>query len=316
MSDDLAALMAAAGRPMGPDERLAIAVSGGPDSIGLLAMAAAAFSGRVTALSVDHGLRAGSAAEVAGVAAQCAARGLAHETLVWTGDKPGANLQAAARAARYALMLGWCRRAGVPLLLTAHHADDQAETLLMRLARGSGSGGLAGVRARREADGVEIVRPLLGLRRAAISRWAEGWETVSDPSNADPRFDRTAVRGLLARAPGLLPAGALAASAAHLADEAAALDWTVAQAWAGRAEPGADGVWLDADGLPGALRRRLLARAVLALVPAAELRGAGLDRLLARLDSGRAGTLAGVRAAPAGGLKGGWALRLAPKRRG
>lgn len=172
------------------------------------------------------------------------------------------------------------------------------------------------MRARREADGVEIVRPLLGLRRAAISRWAEGWETVSDPSNADPRFDRTAVRGLLARAPGLLPAGALAASAAHLADEAAALDWTVAQAWAGRAEPGADGVWLDADGLPGALRRRLLARAVLALVPAAELRGAGLDRLLARLDSGRAGTLAGVRAAPAGGLKGGWALRLAPKRRG
>lgn len=143
---DLSGLIAAAlGRPLPAQARVALAVSGGPDSMALLALAAAALPGRITALTVDHGLRAAAAAEAAGVAAQCAARGIAHATLRRDGPPIRANVQARARAARYALMADWCRAHGAGLLLTAHHADDQAETLLMRLNRASGSDGLAGI---------------------------------------------------------------------------------------------------------------------------------------------------------------------------
>ena len=295
---DLAALIAAAlGRPVAAAERLAVATSGGPDSVALLALAAAQFPGRVTALTVDHRLRAGSAAEAAAVAAQCAARGLPHVTLVRSGPDFSANRQAQARAARYALLGDWCAAQGHGLLLTAHHADDQAETLLMRLARGSGSDGLAGIRAaRRLCPTVVLVRPLLGMRKAdlAVIAAAAGWQVADDPSNRDPRHDRSRVRALLAATPGLDPA-ALAASAAHLAAEALALAWAADLAWQGRVRE-ADGVlMLDADGLPAALVQRLLARAV-ATLAGRPVRGSDIARLAARLGNGQTGTLAGVQA--------------------
>lgn len=297
---DLAALTAAAlGRKVAPEERLAVATSGGPDSLALLTLATAAFPGRVTALTVDHRLRPESAAEAAGVAVQCTARGLAHVTLIRDGPDFVANRQARARAARYALMGEWCAGHGHGLLLTAHHADDQAETLLMRLNRGSGGDGLAGIRAARPLrSAVMLVRPLLAIRKAELAAIAAaaGWQVVDDPSNRDPHHDRTRIRALLAATSALDPA-ALAISAAHLAAEAEALAWAADLAWQGRVREAEGVLHVDAGGLPAALVQRLLARAVETLAgrPA---RGNDIARLVARLGAGHSGTLAGLVARP------------------
>lgn len=273
--------------------QLAVGVSGGPDSLALLLLAHGAYAGRVVALTVDHGLRAESAGEAAMVAAVCAARGIAHATLVWRGDKPAANVQAAARDARYALMRDHCAEHGVAWLATGHHADDQAETLLMRLARGSGVGGLSGIRARRDlGEGVTLIRPLLGERRAALRAIvdAAGLVPVDDPANRSPAYDRTAARALLTET-SWLDAARLADAAAHLADAEAALDWTATLAWDSRAAAG-DMVTLDVAGLPAELRRRLVVRALAHFGTAP--RGPDLDRLIARLAEGGTSTLGGV----------------------
>ena len=300
MRPDLAALIAAAlGRPVAADERIAVATSGGPDSLALLSLAAAAFPGRVTALTVDHRLRSEAAAEAASVAAQCAARGLPHVTLVREGGDFTSNIQARARAARYALMGDWCAAHGHGLLLTAHHADDQAETLLMRLNRASGSDGLAAIRpARRLQPGVMLVRPLLAARKADLAAiaTADGWRQVDDPSNRDLRHDRTAIRALLAATPAL-DAAALAASAAHLAADAEALAWAADLAWAGRVQEADGRLLVDAGGLPAALVQRLLARAVETLA-GRQARGSDIARLAARLGAGATGMLAGIVARP------------------
>jgi tRNA(Ile)-lysidine synthase len=301
------------GRPLGERERLAVAVSGGPDSLALLLLAYAAYGHRVTALTVDHRLRAASVDEAAGVAAICAARGIAHTTIAWNGDKPAANLQAAARAARYALLTDWCAAQGVAWLATAHHRDDVAETLLLRLARGAGIGGLAAMRARRPlADSVTLLRPLHEATHAELAAMvaAAGLTAIDDPSNHDPRFDRTAARNLLAAAPWLDPAR-LAASAAHLADAEAALDWAARLAWDSRAVATPDTVTIDAAGLPHELRRRLAVAALAHLAPAYVPRGPDLDRWLGTLDRGGRATLGGVIAT---GDKS-WRFHFAPKRR-
>lgn len=309
---DTGALIAAAlGRALTTDERLAVAVSGGADSLALLSLVTAAYPGRVTALTVDHALRAGSAAEAELVAAQCAARAIPHVILQRTGPPIAANMQAKARAARYALLADWCAANGATLLLTAHHADDQAETLLMRLNRASGHGGLASIRAARPlAPGIMLVRPLLGWRKAALAAIAAdaGWQVADDPANRDPRHDRTAIRALLADAPGL-DVAALAASAAHLAAEAQALDWAADLAWQGRVTRHSDALLIDARALPAALVQRLLARAVAELAGRAP-RGSDIARLSARLSAGQTGTLAGVMAR-AGPI---WRLSAAPPR--
>ncbi len=312
---DIAALAKAAlGRPLPGDTPIAIAVSGGADSAALLLLAASAWPDRVTALTVDHGLRNGSAAEAAQVAAECARRGIAHRSLAWTGEKPVAGVQAAAREARYRMMANWCANAGSSVLMTAHHADDQAETLLMRLARGSGSAGLAGIRAKRSlAPCVMLLRPLLGIRRAALAAiaGAAGWPVIEDPSNRNPRFLRTHARATLAAAP-WLDVVQMAAAVDHLAQAEATLAWAAERAWAGRALVGQDRVQLDAAGLPAELARRLLRRAIETLAPRAVLRGPALARLAVVLAAGGTGTLAGVRAAGQGNL---WHLSLAQPRR-
>jgi len=152
---DVAALI----EPLG-ERRLAVAVSGGPDSMALLALAAAAFPGQVVAATVDHGLRAGSADEAAMVARWCEGAGVPHATLA-VDDAPerGENLHDWARARRYRLLGDWAVSAGDALLATAHHADDQAETFLMRAARGSGVAGLAGIRAVQLLPQNDLTRP-------------------------------------------------------------------------------------------------------------------------------------------------------------
>jgi tRNA(Ile)-lysidine synthase len=274
-------------------------------------LAATAFPGRVHALSFDHGLRAESAAECAMVARLAAAKGVPHATLRPDVALGTANIQAEARAARYAAMAGWCIARAVPVLLTAHHADDQAETLLMRLLRGSGVSGLAGIRAATDIAGVRVLRPLLGWNRSELRAVLEGtgWVPADDPGNANPQFDRVRVRALLAREP-MLDAGRLAASAAHLADAEAALAWATDLAWASRASVSAQGIALEPEALPPELQRRLLARGLAAL-GVVDPDGPALAQLAERLAAGGTGTLGGVHARWRGHR---WLLGPAPPR--
>jgi tRNA(Ile)-lysidine synthase len=298
---DLAALA-------GPAGRLGLAVSGGPDSLALLLLAHAVRPGAIEAATVDHGLRAESAAEADFVARVCAGLDLPHAIL--RPDAPIAgSLQAEARRARYALLERWRGARGLDWILTAHHADDQAETLLMRLGRGSGLGGLSGVRA---VNG-RVARPLLGWRRAELGAIvaAAGLTPVDDPSNADPRFDRARLRARLAGADWIDPA-ALAHSAGALAEADAALDWVVERLWTERARAAADGWTLDAADLPAELARRLVRRMLDRLAPDAAPRGAEIGRLLDALGRGGTTTLAGIKARGAGGR---WHFAPAPPRR-
>lgn len=198
-----------------PKPRLLLAVSGGPDSLALMLLAhAAGCDARVA--TVDHGLRPESAGETALVAGHAAALGMAHRTLPVT--LPPGNIMDAARRARYAVLETAADGAWV---VTAHHADDQLETLLMRLSRGSGLAGLAGVRARQG----RVVRPLLHWRRddlAAIVARA-GWQGVDDPANRDVRRDRARLRAALPT--GVFDAERWSVSAAALAEAEEAIAW-------------------------------------------------------------------------------------------
>ena len=181
-----------------------LAVSGGPDSLALLLLAAqwAKMPGRppLYAATVDHGLRPEAASE-ARLAAEAAGRlHIPHATLYWTGEKPVTGMQEAARDARYGLLMQHARETGADVLMTAHHADDQAETVLFRLSRGSGIAGLAGMQAHSERNGLAIARPLLALRKLQLVHVCRdaGQPFAEDPGNADPRYARTRMRQLLA----------------------------------------------------------------------------------------------------------------------
>ena len=246
-----------------PAERLGVAVSGGPDSLALLLLAAAACPGRVEAATVDHRLRPENAAEAAFVASVCEDLAVPHATLSEAEPISGASLQAQARALRYGLLADWAERRGLAAFATAHHMDDQAETVLMRLARGSGVAGLAAIRARRNAGALAILRPLLGWRREELAAIvaAAGLKPVDDPSNRSDAHDRTRFRALLAKSV-LLPAPRLAAAAAHLSEAEEALAWAAEREWSERASSRDGDIKLDLTGLPPDLFRRLAARAI------------------------------------------------------
>jgi tRNA(Ile)-lysidine synthase len=152
-----------------------------------------------TVLTVDHGLRPESAGEATQVTAWSRGLGFAHVVLEWQGDKPASGLQAKAREARYTLMTEWCRGHGVPLLMTGHTMDDQAETVAMRLQRTSTAASLAGVWKERDWNGITLYRPLLGLRREELRSHlvscGQGW--IDDPSNEMERYERVRVRRAL-----------------------------------------------------------------------------------------------------------------------
>jgi tRNA(Ile)-lysidine synthase len=220
-------------QPLEGFPRIALAVSGGPDSIALMHLAAwwrAAEPSRpaLSVLSVDHGLRACSRDEALMVARTASGLGLPHTILTWrAGDARGTSLQARARTARYDLMAAHCHANDIPALVTAHHLDDQAETFLMRLKRGSGLDGLAAIPERGAWDGIVLLRPLLDVPKARlIATLAEkGMGYVSDPSNADHRFERARLResAEALAAFGLTPE-ALALSARRLRRAREALD--------------------------------------------------------------------------------------------
>ena len=250
-----------------PPGSFVLAVSGGSDSVALLRLVAAT-GAAPPVVTVDHGLRPESAIEAAWVGRLSAAHGLEHHVLHWQGPAPG-NLQAAAREARYGLIAEWARVRDISTIVTGHTLDDQAETVLMRLARGSGLDGLAAMRARANRNGVTVFRPLLGLRRAALRAYLRslGQEWIDDPSNDDLRFDRVKAREALAHlAPLGLTPERLARTAAHMARAADALEDTL-DAWAARhmaLRPTGE-VRIDRGpfaALPEELRLRLLARAL------------------------------------------------------
>lgn len=290
--------------------RLGIAVSGGPDSVALLLLAAATLPGRVEAATVDHGLRAENAQEAAAVARLCAELGVAHATLSVTLD--AGNVQSAARQARYAAMAEWAQGRELVAIATAHHADDQAETLIMRLNRASGVAGLAGVRARGPIPGTPIglIRPLLGWRRSELGAIVgqAGIVAAQDPSNADDRFDRARLRKALAGAD-WLDVPAIAESAAHLADADAALAWSAEMEFGARVKRDPFGMTYRPFA-PRAIALRVVTRIVTELDEAP--RGSAVARLFDALSSGQPASIGALVVRP---NSGGWSFARAPARK-
>ncbi len=255
--------------PLAATKATLIAVSGGPNSTALLLMAAewAARAGaRVFAATVDHRLRPESAAEATAVATLSEGLGVPHATLVWTGPKPSTRLQEGAREARYRLLAAHAEAIGADAIATAHHLDDQAETVLFRLLRGSGVAGLAGMAAATSRGGVTLIRPLLGVAKADLVAFCRARRVsfVEDPSNADPAYARTRLRALLE---GLEQEGLDSRGLARLARRAAETDEALvrmtAEVEARLGEGPIDGRALSAE--PIAIVERVLARRIAAV---------------------------------------------------
>ncbi len=283
-----------------PGRNLAVAVSGGPDSTALAMLMrdwAAATGRNLTALVVDHGLRADAEAEAVRVASRLRAADIRSHVLTCTGDKPDTAVQAPARDARYRLMLGWCRSHGHDSLFLGHHGDDQAATVAMRIDRGSGIDGLAAMRRVVRRGDVGLYRPLLDLPKSVLTDFLDGsgtaWE--DDPSNRDPRHERNRVNDALAQYPDPTRHSARLRRLGHRAARAAdALAHMTESIWQLHARSGPDGsVRLDSpafQAVPEEIRLRLLIRAVTqagGTVPGLS----GAERVLDRLDAGDAGTL-------------------------
>jgi tRNA(Ile)-lysidine synthase len=186
--------------------KIVLAVSGGPDSVALMLLAAqwarqvAPFDpgAHLHVATVDHGLRDGSRGEAERVASWAGGLGLAHDILVWEGVKPTSKIQERAREARYGLLFSFAGRIGADVVATAHHADDQAETILFRLLRGSGLGGLSGMAANVERQALILSRPLLQCSKTQLIAVCEaiGHPFCADPSNDNPAYARTKMRAL------------------------------------------------------------------------------------------------------------------------
>jgi len=300
-----------------PGSKIGVAVSGGPDSLALLLLASRARPGAVEAATVDHALRPESRAEAEFVARVCEDLEVPHVILAveWE-EQPETALPERARLMRYHLLGEWARERQLTALVTAHHLDDQAETLLMRLARGAGVRGLAGMRrvARVPGTGLPLLRPLLGWRRSELEALcvAAGLDPIRDPSNEDERFERVRMRKALTNA-GWLDPEAVALSADHLADADTALDWAADREWQRAVNAGDGAIAYTPADAPPEIRRRIAVRAILALANegADNLRGREIERIIAALDAGRAATLRGVHCT--GGSE--WRFARAPARR-
>ncbi|MEI8394176.1 MAG: tRNA lysidine(34) synthetase TilS [Rhodospirillaceae bacterium] len=294
-----------------PRPVLAIAVSGGADSLALCLLVrewAQARGGSVLALTVDHRLRLESTREAETVGQILAQRAIAHETLPWLGDKPKSGIQAAAREARYRLLIERCAAEGILHLMLGHHREDQAETLLLRLAKTSGIDGLAAMPALYERPELRLLRPLLDLPKARLiaTCHAAGLVPIEDPSNRSPAYARARLRAVsdLLDREGLSSAG-LAATAHRLGQARAALDDSTAALLAGAVVIDSAGfIRLDPKPLvkaPEEIGRRALARCLATIGPGrtAPPRD-GLDRLFAEICAGcKSGrTFAGCRIVP------------------
>jgi tRNA(Ile)-lysidine synthase len=289
-------------------DAIGLAVSGGPDSVAMMHLAHAwrdrrlgggASVPELVVLTVDHGLREGSAAEACAVGRWAAGLGLSHEIIRWQGSKPSTGVQEAARAARYDLLTAWAMRYrsdGRVALALAHHVEDQAETVLMRLARGSGPDGLAAMRGRSSRDEVVVLRPLLGLTKADLVGHLEtiGAEWFEDPSNQSLLFERVRLRAERASRERMgLSDHALALAARRAGRAADALEWAtdafVASMMANQPLLELGGVvWPREASVPQDIAIRGLARvlAVCGGTRSGEVELAAVERLAARIACG------------------------------
>ncbi len=294
----------------------AVALSGGGDSMALLHLTALwTKKTRKTpplVLVVDHGLRPESAKEARGVARQARALGLATQLLRWDGG-PRSGIEAAARQARYRLMGAALRRKKLSTLFLGHTEDDQAETFLLRLARGSGLDGLSAMRPLApwplpDFPHLSLARPLLGFGRDELRAWLKARKLawLEDPMNQDPRFDRVKIRRLApALAEAGLGSGRIALAARHMAAAREALELVTAAVLERAVRPAPSGLLLDPAALAAAPRElglRALA-ALLQLVSGAPYRPRfeALERLYGQITAGRfrGATLAGCALRPA-----------------
>jgi tRNA(Ile)-lysidine synthase len=279
---------------------LLLAVSGGPDSVALMWLVARwrrslSRGPRLLAVTIDHGLRPEAAREAREVKQLARALEVAHRTMKWTGAKPGTGIPAAARAERYRLLARAAQNEGATHILTAHTRDDQAETLLMRLLRGSGIAGLSAMARETGRDGVILVRPLLSVPKsrlvATLRRAGIGY--ADDPTNRDTAFTRPRLRALL---PLLAAEGGDARGLARLASRLARANAAIEVltdgaerylAVTGRASPRAQAREIDVgafSALPEEIRLRLLTRAINTFGHEGPAELGKVEALLAQLD--------------------------------
>jgi tRNA(Ile)-lysidine synthase len=282
---------------------LLLAVSGGPDSTALMVLAARwrktlKTKPKLIAVTVDHGLRPESKREAAAVARLARKLGIAHRTLCWRGVKPKTGLQEAARVARYRLLATAARRAKALHILTAHTRDDQAETVLIRISRGSGISGLAAMARLSSVPGdgarrINLVRPLLDIAKTRLvaTLRAANIPFADDPSNRDPRFARTRLRGMMGElAREGLDSRRLATLARRLKRADQAIDAVVDRAVAEltRLSPAGDAVAINGagySGLPAEIALRLLGGAVGRVGDEGPVELAKLEALKTALDA-------------------------------
>jgi tRNA(Ile)-lysidine synthase len=286
---------------------LGIAVSGGPDSMALLALAHGCFPGRILAATVDHQLRRESASEAAMVHQWCVSRGIGHETLCPETPISG-SVQLSARAIRYKLLDAWMDRENIRWLATAHHADDQLETLVMRILRGSGLAGLSGIRAIRG----RVIRPLLSFTRQELRDWAEqnALPFVDDPSNVDRDFDRVKVRQMLN---GLQDFDIRRSNrtAVIMQQTEDALSWTTKQLARQRVREAESSFSFAPDDLHPLYVRRLTEFCLHQLSPELQISGPATDRLISSLQAGKTAMIGNIHCV-SGDL---WQFSYAPPRR-
>lgn len=297
-------------------DHVLLAVSGGADSTALMHLAMRAHGvfpqTRLSVATVDHGLRPGSADEARTVARAAQALHLPHATLEWTGAKPSRSIEEAARAARYACLAAHAHAIGADAIATAHTLEDQAETLLMRLARGSGVDGLSAMAPESRMAGLALARPLLGVRKADLVTFLResGVAWIEDETNADPAYERARLRQAQGAMAALgLTQDALARTARRMTRARAALD-AMAETWVAgnvRIDPSGSAE-LDAsslDAAPGEIGLRAMQR-LLGMVGGrlTPLSLSGLERLLDSLQSApqKTHTFGGCRIAPSGQL--------------
>ncbi len=286
-----------------PPDRLAVAVSGGSDSLALLVLLAdwAKNGGpEVSAVTIDHGLRANSAAEAEAVAAHCAGSGIKHDCVKWTDWDGTGNLPDQARRARYRLLAEWAEAAGIGHVALGHTADDQAETFLMRLSREAGVDGLSAMSATRRQGRVVFCRPALRITRQelrdVLTSRGLGW--IDDPTNADEAYERVRARQVMAAlAPLGISAENLSAVAHHMRDVRETLYWYVFLAARDVVEFQGGDILFDRRGFRVLQREvaRRLVQASMKWINSAEYgpRGRALDLLMESIRGGTNMTLQG-----------------------
>ena len=288
--------------------RILCAVSGGPDSLALLLLLHKAMPDRLVAATVDHRLRPESAEEAQYVQRICQGMHVPH-VILSPAEKISGNIQSAARTARYTLLAQAAEQHHCGYIATAHHADDQLETVMMRLSRGSGVDGLSAIRS---TNG-HILRPLLGFTKDELISICTnaGLDPVKDPSNENSDFERVAMRNWLASTAHPFRADRAGRTASALADASEALNWMTELLTQERVKRDTDAVMCDMRAVPREIQRRLLIYCLRLLQADLAPRGEAIDRLLLELSEGRTASMGLVK------CEGGdhWRFTIAPPRR-